>query len=238
MSDEIADSGNSLAEADLTPGEQWNRGSSDSLKQTKLGLNFVYFGIGLVVVSALVTVYLISSTDLPITTVRIIRLGVPVGYLMIFGGPLLCLAIPEESECRGLLFASVVCLSANLIDSGTNYFDPGYLTQSMMTFLKLGGNIGLILFVLFMEKLAIYINQTGLVGKVKLLFYLTTLILMGIWVSSLLEILCLISPSNPIFDMSGLMFVLVAFTFVLGELKEALAPSLNSNSTSESQNPE
>lgn len=241
MSDEIEDSGSRFVESELTPGEKWNRGSSDSLKQTKLGLNFVYFGIGLVVVTGLAMVYLIGSTNLPISIFGIIKMGAPIGYLMIFVGPILCITIPEASESRGYLIGSIVGMSANLINSGTNYFDPGYLTLSNMMFLKLAGNIGLILFILFMKKLAIYINQTGLISKVTVLLYLTTLILMGEWLYSLLEILCLISPVSPYIAISGVLlvlFALVAYTFVVGELKEALAPHLKDSSTSGSQNQE
>lgn len=208
-----------------TPGEQWSQAGSTSLKRTKLGLSFVYFGIGLVVLSAFGIVYFMFATEVRITIIKILQLGNLVGYMLLFIGPVICLSVPDESKGKGLLFAAALCLSTNLVYSGTELFDPGYLTESMITFLKLAGDVGLVLFILFMKKLAIYINHSNLISKVTLLLYLTVLILGGEWLFSVLEYFYFTSPFNPLISLTGIMFVLAMYTYVVGLLKEALTSS-------------
>lgn len=119
---------------ELTPGEStpstgecWVQTHPDSLMQTKRGMDLVYFGIGLVVVSALLALYLLLTSRLPVLSLQVLPLVGLAGYLMIFLGPIFCFSIPEESECRGILAASAIGLSANLILFGTDYFDPAFL---------------------------------------------------------------------------------------------------------------
>lgn len=210
-----------LREVALSSGELWIRDGATSLKQTKRGLDLVYFGIGLVVVSVLGALYLLLTSRLPMVSTTVLPFAGLAGYLMIFLGPILCLAVPEESGTHGLLVGSAVGLSSNLIYYGTDFFDPGFLTIPMRLFLKLASVVGLILFVLFMKKLTMYINRPDLTTKAKYLLFTTVLILMGSWLTYLLEYLSIFETSSLVVS-AGVLLALVIYTYVVGSIKEAL----------------
>lgn len=227
MSDETDAAEMNLREEELSSGEQWIREGSASLKQTQRGLDLVYFGIGLVVVSVLGTLYLLLTSRLPIVSTTILPLAGLAGYLMIFLAPIFCLSVPEESGTRGLLVGAAVGLSANLIHYGTVYFDPGFMTMPMRLFLMLGSAVGLILFALFMQKLTLFINRPDLTAKAMYLLFTTVLLLMGAWLFYFLRQLRFFYNFSSFFFSSliipaGILLALVLYTYVVGSIKEAL----------------
>ncbi|WP_145211304.1 hypothetical protein [Gimesia alba] len=222
MSDETDAAEMNLREAEFSSGEQWIREGSASLKQMKRGLDLVYFGIGLVVVSILAALYLLLTSRLPMVSMTVLPFVGLLGYLMIFVGPILCLSAPEESGTRGLLVGSAVGLSANLIYYGTDFFDPGFLTMPMRLFLKLASVVGLILFVLFIKKLTMYINRPDLTAKAQYLLVTTVLLLMGVWLVYFLEHLRIFFNVSPLIITTGIIFALVIYTYIVGSIKEEL----------------
>jgi hypothetical protein len=184
-------------------------------------MDLVYYGIGIMVLSVLGALYLLLSQKLMTVATSILPLAGILGYLMIFIGPLLCLSVPETSGTRGLLVAAAVGATGNLIFSGLQYLDPGYLTDSLVQFLKLAGVVGLILFVLFMKQLTRFVCRPDLTLKVNVLLATTVLFLLGPQLMDLLGDSALFESRSLVVYVL-VMLTLVVYTYVLGCLKEAL----------------
>ncbi|MCA9014624.1 MAG: hypothetical protein KDA77_04750, partial [Planctomycetaceae bacterium] len=164
MSEEFSVEGGVPEEADLTPGELWNQGGSASLRQTRLGLTFEYVGIAMMLLSVLGGMF-IAIARLPPILLLTMPFVMIVGALMIFVGPIICLAVPKESGAKELLVGSVVCQFANLFYSVSELFIPTLIPAPFKIALNYCGIFGLILFILFMKKLALYINRQDLSSK-------------------------------------------------------------------------
>ncbi|WP_298861428.1 hypothetical protein [uncultured Gimesia sp.] len=177
---------------DQTSGEQWIRGTSKSLKQTRLGLNLFFYGSSLVCIAAFGVLYFEFSTKMLSVVMQVLPVTALMGNLIILAGALLFFSVPDEANSRGLLIGAAVGFSAKIIFSGTVFCGPGFLGLPMALCLKLAGYFGLILFALFLRKLLLYINRPDQLLKVYGLLITTVLFLLGSWCMELVMDLGLI----------------------------------------------
>jgi len=193
---------------DQTPGEQWIREAPASLKQTRWGLNLVVYGSALVFFAAVGVLYFLFGTEMQSLVMNVLPVMGFSGNLMILVGSIFCLSVPEQTRARRLL-------------SGSVFFDPGILGLPLALFLKLAGNIGLILFALALRKLLLYVNRPEQMFKVYCLLGSTVMFLMGSWCMELVADLELVE-FNLIAIYSVMLVGLFLYPCFAGSLKKAL----------------
>lgn len=223
MSDETDAAEMNPEEAGLTPGELWNQEGSASLWQTRLGLTFEYVGIALMLLSVLGAMF-IAIARMPPILLLTMPFVMMVGALMMFVGPIICLAVPKESGAKELLIGSVVCQFANIFYSVSDYFFPTLILAPFKIALNFCGIFGLILFILFMKKLALFINRQDLSSKA------THVLVFGVFmvIASILTIFLLLAEMIPPLSMIlipiGALIAFVMYANLIGYMRKALAP--------------
>lgn len=178
---------------DQTSGEQWVRGTSKSLKQTRLGLNLFFYGSGLVCIAAFGVLYFEFSIKMLSLVIKALPVMGVTGNLMLFAGSILCLSVPKEVNSRGLLIGAAVGSVAKIIFLVSISGGFAFLTLPMALCLKLTGYIGLILFALFLRKLLLYLNRPDQLVKVYGLLITTVLFLLGSWCMEVVDDMGLIN---------------------------------------------
>lgn len=206
---------------DQTPGEQWIREAPASLKQTRWGLNLVVYGSALVFFAAVGVLYFLFGTEMQSLVMNVLPVMGFSGNLMILVGSIFCLSVPEQTRARRLLLGAVAGFGCKLIFSGSVFFDPGILGLPLALFLKLAGNIGLILFALALRKLLLYVNRPEQMFKVYCLLGSTVMFLMGSWCMELVADLELVE-FNLIAIYSVMLVGLFLYPCFAGSLKKAL----------------
>lgn len=208
---------------DRSAGEEWLRGTSISLKRTRLGLHLVHYGFILVFLATLGVLYFQFTIDMQSLVMKLLPLMGLAGNLMIFAGAILCQSIPEEAQTRRLLVGAIVGMIANLIFTGTFDFAPEILSMPVALLLKLIGYSGWILFALVLNKLLIYINRADQTVKVAWLLVTTVLFLLGEWLMELLAYLKILNIRTMTIYVT-ILLGLAAYAWIVGSLKKALVP--------------
>ena len=185
MSDPINPYASPLADLTPAPGERWVQDVSPSLRQTRIGLTLVYYGIVLVLLSILVLMFGgfvaggAGDGVFPFV-IGAAAMGIVAACILMFAGPLVCLAVPSESGARGLIIGSVVFQLANLSYVIVLQFLPVEIPAAVDLVLSLLGLVGTVLFILFMKKLAEYIGRERLAARARnLLITLAVLVALG-----------------------------------------------------------
>ncbi len=210
-------------DVELSPGEKWNLEGSSSLRQTRLGLGFVYFGIVVILLSALGTFFALFA-KLPVTALLVFPVGLIAGSVLIFVGPIVCLAVPQESGAKGLLIGSVVCQVANIVYSVAEFLTPELFILPVKLTLNLSGTLGLILFILFMKKLANFIHRPDLSSKAIYVLVGGALMVVVAILIAVLVTLKTISGLSIVLIPIGALIVFVMYANLVGYLRKALAP--------------
>ncbi|MCA9005800.1 MAG: hypothetical protein KDA70_11065 [Planctomycetaceae bacterium] len=177
----MSNSGTEQQEEKQISGEQWLRDAPVSLKQIRRGLNLLIYGGVLVFLAAVGVLYFLFGTEMQTLFMNVLPVMSFSGNLIVFIGTILCLSIPEQAETRRLLIGAAVGFFAKLIFSGTIFLGTEVLNLPVALFLKLSGNIGLILLALALRKLLLYLNRSDQMLKVYGLLASTVLFLMGSW---------------------------------------------------------
>ena len=157
----------------LPPGVRWAQADSPSLRQTGVGLTLVYYGIVTVLLSIVVIavggfVAAASRSQMALGAVFILGgLGVIVGSILNFVGPLVCLVVPAESGAKGLIVGSVIFQLANVIHSVVVLVAPRLIPETTSKVLNLLGLVAAVLFVLFMKQLSEYIGRPDLAARAR-----------------------------------------------------------------------
>jgi hypothetical protein len=143
-------------------GQRWVSVDSPELRRTGLGLSFVYFGIVLVLLSVILSFFVITIGNAAYGV--ILQGGVLVGYLLMLIGPMLCLSVPAETGAKGYIVGSVILQLLNIcLTLGSAALGAG---SAIPSWVGLGGGatamFGSILFVLFMRQLALFIGRDDL----------------------------------------------------------------------------
>lgn len=209
---------------DLSPGRQWLRGESGTLKKTRLGLSLFLYGIVLVFFAVLGVLYFRYSTDMLSTVMVLLPVMGMCGNLLMLAGTVCCLAVPPEVNARGLLIGAIAGISANIIFSGVIDYNPNLLPMPVALTLKLAGYVGLILFALFQRRLLLFINRPDQTGKVAFLILTTVLFLLGSWGMELVAYLELMEIAS-ITIYAVMLPGFFMYPCFLGSLKKALVPA-------------
>ncbi len=182
-----------VSNPELSSGERWIRGTSKSLKQTRLGLNLFFYGTGLVCIAAFGVLYFEFSTKMLSLVIKALPVMGVTGNLLLFTGSILCLSVPEEVNSRSLLIGAAVGSVAKIIFLVAISGGYTFLSLPMALCLKLAGYLGLILFALFLRKLMLFINRPDQLVKVYGLLITAVLFLLGSWCMELVEDMGLIN---------------------------------------------
>lgn len=156
----------------VAPGVRWLQDPSPSLRQTGLGLSLVYYGIVTMLLCILLmllvaVVAMAASSPLFLLLMLPAGLGILVANILTLVGPIVCLAVPEESGAKGLILGSVIFQLINLVASVLGAIAPRLLPQPLPVVLNLCGIVGYVLFVLFMKKLSEYVGRLDLAARAK-----------------------------------------------------------------------
>ena len=154
-------------------------------------------------------------------------IGMMLGSVLVFVGPILCLSVPAESGAKGLIIASVCFQIGHVVYTFASFFAPARIPVDMNYVLNFCGAIGGALFVLFMKRLARFIGETKIETRaVNVLFVASAaVVLVGF-------VLMGDKSSTDIFNFYGLLFAagvaatlaFVMFIGLVNSLRKALGP--------------
>ena len=159
----------------LPHGVQWVQADSPSLRQTGVGLSLIYYGIVTVLLSVIVMVMGVCAAAvaggrfgrLALGVTALAGLGVIVGSILNFVGPLVCLAVPAESGAKGLIVGSVILQLGSVTHTVLLVVAPGVISGPMSTAMNLLGIVAALLFVLFMKQVSAYIGRPDLAARAR-----------------------------------------------------------------------
>ena len=179
-----------------SPGVQWARTSSPSLQKTALGLSLIYYGI-IVMLLSIVAMIVLGVMIAATVAGRggggagaggaFLVLMIPVGLALLVGailcivGPIVCLAVPEETNSRGFLIGSVVLQLINFVYSIFSYMIPDLKSPALAALFGILGCVGAVLFLLFLKNLSEYVGRSDLAQRAKNIL-ITGGVLIGLYV--------------------------------------------------------
>jgi hypothetical protein len=205
------------AELTLAPGERWAREMSPSLRRTGLGLALVYYGIILMLLSSIAMFVLpfvlwqgggLHAMGTANTAVLIAGLGLVLASILIFVGPLVCLAVPADTGAKRFLIGSVVFQMANVAYAIGGRFAPRLATPVVGIALAMLGLVGFVLFVLFMKRLSEYIGRRDLAARARN-------VLIGLGITIALGTLVVLRPLRGSSDLGLLVIPLLIAVIVV-----------------------
>lgn len=168
MSDPVNPYASPQVEEKLSPGARWVSEMSPSLRRTGLGLTLVYYGIVLMILAFFGMGGAVALQSLP--AIGAAGFAVLAATLLMFVGPLVCLAVPAESGAKGFLLGSVFFQLANIgyaVAMHSAWLAPQISSPLLRGVLQLLGLVGFVLFVLFMKRLSEFINRSDLAQKAR-----------------------------------------------------------------------
>ncbi|WP_339733997.1 hypothetical protein [uncultured Gimesia sp.] len=163
-------------EANLDPREKNEK--SRSLKQVRLGVAIEFTGFVLILLS-IIAGPVIAIGKLPPTVHLVFRFVSLFGAILMVLGPLICLAVPEESGARKILKASIGCKVVNVAAFIIGYFYAKSFGDVFQFILSIFSILGFIFFISFMAKMALYIQSRKLQTEAHGYFALTVCLLIG-----------------------------------------------------------
>ena len=126
----------------------------DTFKYTRTGITFVYIGLVLFVLAIIALVYA-GLNPVPL------RLAVPLllvaSSLLSMIGRILCLSVPKEVGASGLIYAAVA-LDVSSLFAAVSRMIPGLPNFSGFTGLL--SVAAMVFFLIFLKKLAVFINDS------------------------------------------------------------------------------
>ncbi len=149
------------------------------LAGTETGLKITYYGILLMLLS------IIGMSVLAQFFSPAIYVGAAIiflGWIMLIVGPFFCLSAPAETGARGAIMASIGCQVLALLTMVAPFvgLSLGALGNSIGSLM---GTIGTVLFIIFLMKIAIYVDRPDLHAKGR-----TILILSAILIGTLITV--------------------------------------------------
>lgn len=149
--------------------EQWSAQHPEALRKVKLGLTLVYAGIcGILLVAIGFPILMFSGgPDLMASLGTVMAILMVALGLLMFVGQVLCIAVPEQSGARMLIVASVALQGLSFVF--TLLMVTGLLGTAVGVAISLLGNLlsvaSLVCFVLFLKKVAQYIDRYDIAAK-------------------------------------------------------------------------
>jgi hypothetical protein len=211
------------------PGTEWMQGVSPSLTKTGWGLSLVYYGIVLVLLCAMVAgVSAAISGGKPgmaAVVSSVAFLGILLGFLLLFVGPLMCLAVPAESGAKGFVIGSVLLQVPSLLSAIFYQILPRVSPVAVSAVVQILGMISFVLFVLFLKRLAQYIGRADLCRRARnILVGLAILLSLGAVYVALLYSRILSIDIIYMFPLGiGVLIVFVMYANLVNDLRKTLA---------------
>ncbi|MGW8256734.1 MAG: hypothetical protein ACWGMZ_04535 [Thermoguttaceae bacterium] len=170
---------NSSSSSFLSPGEQWAKTPSSSVKKTRLGLSLVFFGtitaIAFFVVIPICLLFMGTKAynDSGVANVATL-FGILMGSFVTIVSPAFCLAVPAESGAKKFLIGSIIFYLICLAYSTVQFIAPTALPEIVFY----GGDfftaLGFFMFIIFLKRLSAYVGRNDLSarGKTVLIAYI------------------------------------------------------------------
>jgi hypothetical protein len=224
------------------PGAEWIRSASPSLRKTVLGLNLIYWGIMISVLTVIASIPISLATGIKLTpgwTLMNLKGGEGIGgFLLIiccillflarilsFIGPIVCLTVPAETGAKTWIMLSVLFELGSVASSVAYWVAPGSIPHSLSMILSLCGYVSLVFFILFMKKLSSFIDRYDLVHRaVRVLAGLVLVLVFG--AASFLA--CDINPVFILLFLAVMIGTLIVFLMYVS-LLDALIKALKGN---------
>jgi hypothetical protein len=159
-------------QADLTPppGVQWSQDLSPSLTQTRRALDWVYFGIVAIMLTALPLFGLVNLVNGKFKTnqafgaliMMVAMIGILLGFLLMIVGPLLCSSVPVESRAKGLALGCCLLEIPSTANATVYLFAPKLFPSAVTSGMLIFNIAGFIAFLLFLGRFACYIDREDL----------------------------------------------------------------------------
>lgn len=219
-------------EEKLSSGALWARETSPSLRQTGLGLTLIYIGIIVLLLSLMVMFFggMALAAVGPGAMVAVFGMAtfaIIIAFVLMFVGPLVCMAVPAETGAKGFLIGSVVFQLANLGFVIASIFIslPIATTPVMGGAVQVMGPIGFLLFVMFLKKLSQYIGRDDLARSAQTIL-VGILVIIGLGVVMAVGLM----GGVPILGLLGIVVALgalilfVMYANLVNSLRKALRP--------------
>jgi hypothetical protein len=159
---------------------EWLGSADPSLQKVAKGLGLIYNGIITMLLAVIVGGLLMFIMGVAaggggaILVLVVAGLAALAGMIMVLVGTLMCLATPEQTGAKGLIYSSVILSVVGFCLSLIGQFVANTPISALGTIASITANI---LFLLFLKKLSEFIGAIDLAERAKLL-----LILMGVTV--------------------------------------------------------
>jgi hypothetical protein len=167
-------------------------GMSDDLpglRTTGIGLSLVYYGIILILLTILGSVFSLpwfpsfGQSSPPSFVVYSMLIGVPllIGCLLVFAGQIVCLFVPSQTGAKGFIISAVILQIAQVLQPFLPMVQTGFtslnLPKPVAILLNLLSGISVILFMLFMRKLSMSLGRKELTNKARNVLVFSSILL-------------------------------------------------------------
>jgi hypothetical protein len=148
---------------------QWLGTPSPSLRKVANGLGMIYAGICLAILSAIGGAILSATSRGNLDTLALIGILLVIAFIVSailnIVGTLFCLATPEESGAKGMIYASAAAMGLSLLISFAIRLHvippPASIVQMILTF------ISGVTFLVFLRRLSLFIGRQDLAKKAR-----------------------------------------------------------------------
>lgn len=148
-------------------------GSRETLLSVARGLNLVYWGIAITLLTVMAGVVGGAALAPTLENVRRLTLaisaGVLLGALVGMAGRIICLRVPEETRARPLIFAAVTLDVVAICIRFIAQWQGSPNLESVSNLAQLGASV---MFVLFLQRVANFIQEPDLAAKARSLITL------------------------------------------------------------------
>lgn len=169
MSDEANPFASPQSAAVERPEIVWANEQPDALRKVKLGLTLVYIGICGILLACIGLPILMFSFDGPdnIVPLTFVMVGaILLLSLLMFIGEVFCLAVPAESGAKTLIYAAVGLQGLGFLCSLLVAVIPDTMVTAVISVVSnLGGIASLICFILFLRRVALYIERPDIAAR-------------------------------------------------------------------------
>ncbi len=170
MSDDINPFAAPQANLDVSREVAWANDHPEALRKVKLGLTLVYAGICGILLSLLLSPLLAfvgpSGVD-GLMGLLLLGTSIVLLALLLFVGQIFCTAVPQETGAKTLAIAAVALQGIAFAVSLLAFFNPlgtlGLLGLQMVG--NLASVVSLVCFLLFMRKVALYIDRPDVANR-------------------------------------------------------------------------
>jgi hypothetical protein len=188
-------------------------GSEKSLKRVADGLNLVYWGIAIILLSfigGLVLLFVFATVWGELATIPavLMGLGIIAGTITGLVGRIFCLDVPEATNARPLIYSAVGCDVIAMLITVVSWIPA--VPEQISRIPNLLSLVATLLFIIFMKRIANFIRQPQLAERAQ------SLVTWGIVVFLLvLGMALLVIVAGPVAGLLGLVALVLALVVFL-----------------------